>query len=288
MATSLTPRHSWRAKAIGISAVLSAVLVPARAQSLTGTTPAGLFYDVTGSGEPVVFIHAFSLDRRMWEPQLAAFAGRFKVIRYDLRGHGNSIAPTEPYTGYADLRNILDELRIDKATLVGLSAGSELAINFALAYPDRVVRLVLAAPGLGGYGVGPLPWVQPAFEAAAAGEPERAARLWAQTPIMAIRSNLAATETVISLVMSNSRLWTFRRTEQPLSPPAVGRLSEIKCPALMIVGDQDLPHIRDIAGFLQRGIARATLVSVPGAGHIVNLDAPGPFNDALAAFLTSP
>jgi 3-oxoadipate enol-lactonase len=276
-------------KAMGVSAVLSIILiVPVRAQSVTGTTLAGLYYEATGSGEPVVFIHAFSVDRRMWEPQMADFAGRFKVIRYDLRGHGNSIAPTEPYTGYADLRNLLDELRIDKATLVGLSAGSELAINFAIAYPERVVRLVLAAPGLGGYKLPPLPWVQPTFEAAAAGDPERAARLWSGTPIMAIRSNLAATATVTSLVMSNSRLWTFTRTEQPLSPPAVGRLSEIKCPALIIVGDQDLQHIRDIAGFLHRGIARATLVSVPGAGHIVNVDAPGPFNAALTAFLASP
>ena len=253
----------------------------------SGTTSSGLYYEVTGSGPPVVFIHAFSVDRRMWDPQVAAFARRFTVIRYDLRGHGNSVAPVEPYTGYGDLRTLLDELRIDKATLVGLSAGSELAINFALAYPERVARLVLAAPGLGGYGVPPLPWVQPVFEAAAAGEPDRAARLWAETPIMAIRRNSAETATVASLVMSNSRLWTFRRTEQPLSPPAAGRLSEIKCPALIVVGDQDLPHIRDIAAFLQRGIAGARLVIVPGAGHIVNLDAPGVFNDAIAAFLAS-
>jgi pimeloyl-ACP methyl ester carboxylesterase len=104
---------------------------------------------------------------------------------------------------------------------------------------------------------------------------------------MALRSNLPASATVTSLVMTNSRLWTFRRTEQPLSPPAVGRLSEIKSPTLLIVGDQDLAHIREIAGFLQRGIAGARLVSIPGAGHIVNLDAPGAFNDALAAFLGS-
>jgi len=289
MAISLRPHSWWRAHALGIVAALSMVLpVPVRAQSLTGTTSAGLYYEVTGAGAPLVLIHAFSVDRRMWEPQMEALASRFKVIRYDLRGHGNSIAPTGPYTGYADLREILDELRIDKAILVGLSAGSELAINFAIAYPERVVRLVLAAPGLGGYGVPPLPWAQPVFEAAAAGESERAARLWADTPIMAIRRNLAATATVTSLVMSNSRLWTFRRTEQPLSPAAAGRLSEIKCPALIIVGDQDLPHIKDIAGVLQRGIAGARLETVPGAGHMVNLDAPETFNDTAAAFLAAP
>lgn len=268
--------------------VLSTVFpATVRAQSApaSGTTAAGLFYEISGSGDPIIFIHAFSVDRRMWEPQVAAFQNRFKVVRYDLRGHGKSVPPTEPYTGYDDLRGLVDTLGIQKATLVGLSAGSELAINFAIAYPDRIARIVLAAPGLGGYTVPPLPWFRPVFEAAAAGDPERAAKLWADTPIMAMRSNPAATETVTSLVMSNWRLWTFKRTEQPLSPPAVKRLSEIKCPVLVVIGDQDLPHIKDVGTLLTRDIANAKLVTIPGAGHIVNLDAPGPFNEAVAKFL---
>ena len=276
-------REAKSAASILIStACLGAVL---GAQTLSGTSPAGLFYEVSGSGEPLVFVHAFSVDRRMWEPQVAAFQGRFKVVRYDLRGHGKSVPPTEPYTGYDDLRGIVDTLGIDRATLIGLSAGSELAINFAIAHPERVARLVLAAPGLGGYAAPPLPWFKPVMEAASAGDPDRAAKLWAETPIMALRSNTAATATVTSLVMSNSRLWTYRRTEQPLSPPAVTRLSGITCPVLIVVGDADLPHIKDIAKLLAGGIAKAKLVSIPGAGHIVNLDAPGPFNEAVAAFL---
>lgn len=270
---------------VAVIIVVTLLASSASAQSVTGTSSGGLFYEVTGAGDPVVFIHAFSLDRRMWEPQVGAFDGRYRVIRYDLRGHGKSVAPGEPYTGYDDLRSVLDALGISRATLVGLSAGSELAVNFAIAYPDRVARLVLAAPGLGGYKVPPLPWLQPVLEAAAAGDGERAARLWAETPIMAIRSNSSATPVVTSLVMSNARLWTSRRTEQPLSPPAVSRLSEINCPVLVIVGDQDLPHIREIAGVITKGVPGARQVVIPGAGHIVSLDAPGPFNNAVEAFL---
>lgn len=255
---------------------------------MTGTSSAGLFYEVSGTGEPVVFIHAFSVDRRMWEPPVAVFQGRFRVVRYDLRGHGRSAAPGGPYTGYEDLRTVLDALGINRATLVGLSAGAELATNFAIAYPDWVARIVLVAPGLGGYVLPPLTWAAPVFEAAAAGDAERAAKLWAGTPIMAMRTNLAATSTVTSLVMSNVRLWTYRRTEEPLMPPAIKRLSQIKCPVLVIVGDRDLPHIKDIAGLLARGVSNGRLVTIPGAGHIVNLDTPGPFNDAVAAFLNSP
>ncbi|MFN2326424.1 MAG: alpha/beta fold hydrolase, partial [Gemmatimonadales bacterium] len=286
MAAMLTSRSlPWRQ--LALASILGAAFLAscASAQTVAGTTSAGLFYEVSGSGEPIVFIHAFSLDRRMWEPQIAVFDGRFRVIRYDLRGHGKSVPPTAPYTGYDDLRALLDTLSIPRATLIGLSAGAELAINFAIAYPDRTTRLVLAAPGLGGYRVPPLPWAGPVFEAAAAGDAERAANLWADTPIMALRTNRDASETLRELVLDNSRLWTYRRTEQPLSPPAVDRLAEVTCPILIIVGGADLPHIKDIARLLADRMAGAALVTIPGAGHIVNLDSPAIFNEAVEEFL---
>src|SRR5688572_32554357 len=112
-----------------LAAAFLLLAVPSFGQSTSGTTTSGLFYEVSGAGESVVFIHAFSVDRRMWEPQIAAFDKRFKVVRYDLRGHGRSAAPDGPYTGYGDLRDVLDVLGIQRATLVGLSAGSEVALN---------------------------------------------------------------------------------------------------------------------------------------------------------------
>jgi pimeloyl-ACP methyl ester carboxylesterase len=256
-----------------------------RAQAVSGTSSAGLFYEISGSGEPVVLIHAFSVDRRMWQPQVAALEDRFRLVRYDLRGHGKSAAPSGPYTSYDDLRSVLDSQGIERASLVGLSAGAEVAVDFALVYPRRVARLVLAAPGWGGYVTPPLPWAAPVFQAAAAGDPEGAAKLWAETPIMAMRKNLSAASTVTSLVTSNSRLWTYRRSEQRLSPPAIKRLSEIQCSVLVIVGDQDLAHIKEIADLIVQGVARGKRVTIPGAGHIVNLDAPEAFNEALEAFL---
>ena len=222
----------------------------------------------------------------MWEPQIATFDRRFRVVRYDLRGHGRSSAPSGPYTGYGDLRDVLDTLGIQRATLVGLSAGSEVAINFALANLDRVARLVLASPGLGGYRLPPIPWADATFKAAADGDAQTAARLWAQTPIMALRKNETARDTVRSLVADNWRLWTYRRTEQPLMPPAMNRLSEIKVPVLVITGAEDLSYITDIAALIARSVANGRHVVVPGAGHIVNLDAPAEFGEAMSAFLS--
>ncbi|MBX3147795.1 MAG: alpha/beta fold hydrolase [Gemmatimonadales bacterium] len=275
----------------GYRALLAALAIgaplgtPLAAQSVAGTTSAGVFYEASGTGDALVFIHAFSLDRRMWEPQVAAFDDRFRVIRFDLRGHGKSVPPGTPYTGYDDLRAVLDTLGVRRATLVGLSAGAELAINFAIAYPDRTAGIVLAAPGLGGYQTPPLPWASPVFEAAAAGDPARAARLWAETPIMALHANPSAATAVTALVMENARLWTYRRTEQPLVPSARERLGEITSPVLVIVGETDLPHIKEIARLLKDGVAGTTVVTVPKAGHLVNLDAPDLFNRTVAAFL---
>ena len=96
------------------------------------------FYEVSGAGEPVVLIHAFSVDRRMWAPQIASLEKRFRVVRYDQRGHGKSDGPSAPYAQHEDLRSVLDALGIDKATLIGLSAGATTATDFAIAYPNRV------------------------------------------------------------------------------------------------------------------------------------------------------
>jgi 3-oxoadipate enol-lactonase len=272
------------------TSILLLLLIPctAAAQATTGTSSAGLAYEVNGSGEPVVLIHAFSVDRRMWAPQIAILEGRFRVVRYDLRGHGQSDGPSAPYAPHEDLRSVLDASKIDRATLIGLSAGATIATDFAIAYPDRVARIILASPGLNGHIPSPpLAWTQPVFQAAAEGDPERAARLWAQTPIMALRNDLGAAATVRDLVISNVRLWTYRTNPtQPLTPPAIGRLSEVKCPTLVILGGEDLLHIKEIAGLLVNGVSGAKLVTIPRAGHLVNLDARGEFNQAVETFLS--
>jgi pimeloyl-ACP methyl ester carboxylesterase len=273
-----------------VSLVLLLAPAAAGAQAVDGSTPEGLSYEVSGSGEPVVLIHAFSVERRMWAPQIAALEGRYRVIRYDLRGHGRSAAPAAAYAPHDDLRSVLDALGVARAALVGLSAGSTLAIDFAIAYPDRVTRLVLASPGLNGHVPSPpLTWTAPVFQAAGAGDAEKAARLWAETPIMALRNDLSAAATVRTLVMDNVKLWTFRTNPaRPLTPPAIGRLAEVSRPTLVILGGEDLPHIAEIAGLLTKGIAGARLTTIPGADHMTNLDAPDAFNRAMDGFLAGP
>jgi 3-oxoadipate enol-lactonase len=111
----------------------------------------GLYFEIKGRGKPVVLIHGGQLDRRMWDAQFDEFAKRYRVIRYDLRGFGKSSAPSKPFSNHEDLHALLRRLQVEKATLVGLSLGGAVAVDFALMYPNEVDSLVLVCPGLGGF-----------------------------------------------------------------------------------------------------------------------------------------
>ena len=116
---------------------------------------ARLVYQVSGAGPAVVLIHGFGLDMRMWDPQIAPLAARFRVVRYDCRGFGASgpFDPGVPYTHAGDLVALLDHLGIGDAVLAGLSFGGRVALQAALAAPDRVRGLALLDAVLDG-----VPW----------------------------------------------------------------------------------------------------------------------------------
>ncbi len=103
-----------------------------------------LYYEVAGGGEPIVLIHGFTFDTRMWDDQFKEFSKQYRVIRYDVRGFGKSSTPNEgePYSHHGDLKALLDYLDIKKAHILGLSMGGSIAINFTLEYPDYATSLI--------------------------------------------------------------------------------------------------------------------------------------------------
>jgi 3-oxoadipate enol-lactonase len=120
----------------------------------TGTAEvngARIYYEVAGEGEPLVFVHAGIADSRMWEGQVAAFAERYKVIRYDLRGFGKTEMVEGPFSHHEDLRGLLDFLGLERTHLVGCSMGGGAVLDFALEYPERVGDLVLVGSAIGGF-----------------------------------------------------------------------------------------------------------------------------------------
>lgn len=126
----------------GAAAAAKALAADTGRVSVEGGT---LYFDVRGSGPPVVLLHAGDLDLTMWDPQVGPLTQSFRVIRYDARGHGRSTARRGPYSTVKDLRVLLDHLGVERAHLVGISMGAGVALDFAVTYPARVSKLALVS-----------------------------------------------------------------------------------------------------------------------------------------------
>lgn len=277
----------WIAAATILAASACATARPA-ATRVEGRTAAGIAYDVRGSGPTVVLIHGGVLDRRMWDREADAWSSRFRVVRYDLRGHGASADVTGPFSPLDDLSAVLDAVGAQRAHLVGLSLGGRVALDFAIERPQRVDRLVLAgAFPSGARTTEAPPGIDSLMAAARRGDVDRAAALAADMP--AFLAPPAKARWVRGLVMANARL--FRQSplaERPISPPAMARLAEVRVPTLVVVGDKESRDILIAADSLTRGIRGVTRVTVPGAGHLVNVWAPEAFDRAVMEFLRPP
>jgi 3-oxoadipate enol-lactonase len=242
-----------------------------------------------GDGPPVVLIHGFSFDRSMWDPQFAALAHGYRVIRYDLRGFGASGRPVAGRGHVADLLALLDALAVERAHLVGLSLGANIALAAAALHAERVRRLVLASPGLPGY-----PWTtpRPPDEAAAVARlegVEAGKRFWLEHEIF--RSADAYPQAWERLVAMVERFpgyqWADGPAAEPL-PALTSYLSTLAAPTLVLNGELDVAGYREIAGVLRREIPGAQGAEITGAGHLLNLERPGVFNERLLGFLGSP
>jgi pimeloyl-ACP methyl ester carboxylesterase/creatinine amidohydrolase/Fe(II)-dependent formamide hydrolase-like protein len=250
-----------------------------------------LFYEVRSTGPAVVLIHGGQLDCRMWGDQLNPFSRRYRVIRYDVRGYGGSRRPDVPYSDADDLAALLHYLEIDKAHLVGLSLGGRIAVDFALAHPTLIRSLTLAGPGLSGYdppgGAESDLRMWEIIKTARDAGPEQATALWLKDPFMAPAMEQARLAPLLRrIARENAHCWLENPVlQRPPKPAAATRLGEIKVPTLLVIGDRDVPGIRATVEALERGIQGAKKVSIPGAGHMVNMESPDAFNQAVLGFL---
>jgi 3-oxoadipate enol-lactonase len=255
---------------------------------------ARLPYEIAGSGFPLVLVHAGVADRRMWTGQFAAFAERYRTVRYDLRGFGDSVAAPGPFTHHDDLRALLDALEIDRAHLVGLSLGGKTALDFVLTAPERVAGLVLSgsspsgAPASDKLRAG---WkaVEELYEAGdVAGAIAYELRMWVDGPG---RPEGSVDPPVRELVRQMEEVAFARyKTDPPmeegkLDPPALDRLAEVVSPTLLIVGDQDYQEKVEHARLMATEIPNARLEIVPNTAHMVNMEEPELFNRLVLEFL---
>lgn len=265
------------------------------------------FYEDTGEGAAVVLIHGYGADLRLWDAQVSALASAgFRVIRYDVRGHGRSLIPPGGYTyeNYAaDLRDLLDRINVERpaneslgveaAHLVGLSMGGGIALQFALDFPERVISLTLVDSALPGftYGQQAAGRIEALVEAVRTEGPRAALEnVYLQHPFFdGIRRDPERFEFVRKIVLS-FQAPDMREGGRPADyrPDLAVRLPEVVAPTLVVVGEHDIGDFRLIAEVLAENLPRARLIVMPDCWHLPPVEKPDEFNEMLISFLRDP
>jgi pimeloyl-ACP methyl ester carboxylesterase len=257
-----------------------------------------LYYEDTGTGIPVVFVHEFAGDYRSWEPQVRNFARRYRCIAYNARGWTPSEVPQD-VAAYSqarardDIRCVLDHLKIGKAHVVGLSMGGFATLHFGLTYPDRALSLVVAGAGYGAEKDQRERFRNEAVVIAGKLEKEGMAAFaeaYAYGPTRVQFQNKDSrgfAEFKRQLAehsakgAANTQLGVQR--ERPSIFDLEPQLKALKVPTLILNGDEDWPCL--LPGvFMKRMIPSAGLQLIPNSGHTINIEEPDAFNAALAAF----
>jgi pimeloyl-ACP methyl ester carboxylesterase len=288
---------------VSVSAVVVVLMIaPFSTQASLAQTPSPtwgfvenngtkLFYEVAGSGSPVVLVHGGWLNSEQWDEQFALLSRTHRVVRYDFRGAGRSPLGDSAYSHAEDLAAIFKALNIDRADLVGLSQGAQISIDFVLAYPDKVRSMMIGGSPLSGFDPGPefLAGMRGVVSAGASDDPQLTYdRIWGFAPFR-VASTMPEVKHRLDDMIVHQNSWAANRAgaphSKPYSAPPATRLSEIRKPVLIVVGEGDMDAFRREADFVSKHIAGARLVQVPGAGHFVNLEQPAKYNDILLSWL---
>jgi pimeloyl-ACP methyl ester carboxylesterase len=251
-----------------------------------------LAYDDEGQGPPLLLLHAGIADRTMWDDVVPMLKDRFRVIRFDLRGYGETPLPDGPFVYASDAAELLKALGIERAHLVGVSMGGHVALDLAIARPEMVDRLVLVGAGIDG-------WEHDASLAASWREEEAAfergdldeaawinVRTWLDGP--------ARGEGDVPNALRR-RVFEMQRAafdqENPaatggwLTPSRRERLGDVTAPTLVLVGALDQRDFRRIARFLAAEIPGALFEELSAAAHLPPLERPEAFARTLIGFL---
>jgi len=239
-------------------------------------------YEVSGDGPAVVFTHGYQASGRMWEPQRKALEPRYRVITWDMRGHGGSGSPDDPeqYSHellVADMKGLLEHLGESQAVLVGHSLGGFASLRFYLDHPDMVRALVLFGSGPG------------YRDAEARGKWNEMAGRFADSVEARGLEILQRAGLEVSSAKHASAVGLAhagRRMLAQFDSRVMDNIATIDVPTLVIVGSEDKPFLGS-SEYMAKKIPGAKLVKVEGAGHAANMEKPDEFNAALLSFLDS-
>lgn len=253
-----------------------------------------LGYDDVGSGSglPLLFVHAFPLNRTMWAPQVSALVERCRCVAADLRGCGEStVAPPYSMEQYADdLAHLLDVLRIDKVIVVGCSMGGYVSLAFWRRHRDRVRALVLADTRAGADSEETLIRRRNLIRVARTEGATAVANL--QIPSLVgktTREKQPDTYDAVHRMIAQAPVEGIVGALEAmmLRPDSTGTLATIDVPTLIVVGEEDVPTPPKEARAMHERIPGSRLEVIANAGHLCNLEKPAAFNHVLTEFLVA-
>lgn len=256
-----------------------------------------LYYEIEGKGETLVLCHAGFVDRRMWDGQWKAFTQHYRVLRFDMFGFGKSDPATAPVSRQEDLYCLLKELGIESVHLLGCSMGGEMAIDFTLEHPEMVLSLVIVSGTPGGFKMQGEPPVQ-LMEMLKALEQndlktvsELQIQLWVDGGFRQpehVNSHVRKLAAEMNKIAVEKGTWAIADANplNPLTPPAIERLSEIKIPVLVLAGLLDHPEVLRAADLLANEIRKAKKILLPDSAHVPNMEKPAEFNRIVLDFLS--
>ncbi len=246
-----------------------------------------IFYENYGQGDPVILLHGFSIDHRMWEYQKDRLAGFYRVITPDARGHGKSDAPR---TGYAredrviDLLNLIDYLGLEKIHLVGMSMGGGDALAYAIDYQEKLISLTLIGTVASGWK--PSKKFHDFAPLAQDSGIEKARKAYVKSSLSYYRDRKPAVREKLEAMMNSfsGAPWLDPMKGKYLKRDDLKLAGKVSAPTLLMVGKRDI-FFTPLANRLRDLIPDSELVIIPGAGHVVNMEAPDLFNERLLRFL---
>jgi 3-oxoadipate enol-lactonase len=247
-------------------------------------------YDDVGTGMPVLFVHAFPLNRTQWAPQVSALVERCRCVAPDLRGFGDSsVRPPYSMEQYADdCAHLLDQLHVDKVVLVGSSMGGYLSFAFWRRHRSRVRALVLAGSRAGADADETLARRRQLIDVARKEGAIAVANLQIASLVgKTAREKQPDTYDAVHRMMAVAPVEGIVGALQAMMvrPDSTATLATIDVPTLIIVGDEDVPTPAKEARAMHERIPGSRLEVIPQAGHLVNLERPAAFNHLVTEFI---
>jgi pimeloyl-ACP methyl ester carboxylesterase len=243
-----------------------------------------------GEGMPVVFIHGWTVDLEVWDPQAATLAQAMRVIRLDRRGFGLSEGIPGLAADCEDLRALLDRLGIARAALVGASQGARVALAFAMREPERVMSVVLDGPpdeigdsaATGGEDFSIEQFRQLVRDKGV----DAFRRSWRDHPLMKLHSKDDGLRALLASMLARYPARDLLESGPQATPRAgVANLGRLAAPALIVNGRFDTRSRLRAGEQLARILPQAERALIPDAGHLPNLDNPVAYNEAIGSFL---